>query len=261
MGNRINKKLGYGFKYCKFSKDPRFNDWVFNNSDKFYNYALKNDFIEFLKQKKEKYAQENNGDYDFDLNLTLAWLEGVGWFIDQTDEEKHKINCLTAADFILFNHYDLDKKNSIGTVIFTDLTSKDWSRYDDIIDYIEANGCESKVKLITDEVGQSCGIYPYMSYANRKTGKDNKFYPVERWTLTSAFLKTRTVNNPSLKHINSPEEYTSFEEAGVTNLIEWQRDIVPKPPGIIKYFCEFMNVFKNPLTVYRLKPMVYTYWS
>ena len=47
---------------------------------------------------------------------------------------------------------------------------------------------------------------------------------------------------------------------GVNNIVEWQRNIVPLPPYNIRLFCETVKAFKNKKTVYRLKPMIFTYW-
>lgn len=256
MGIRIHKVLGYGFKYCKFDKDPRFNDWVFNaKSEKFYE-NKKDEFLEFLKDKKSKFSKEER--IISNITMDINWIEGTGWF----DKEK-PVKSLSLSDFIKYNYFETEGKNPIGPVIFTLPSSKDWNRYDDIIDYVECSidnkGSFDSVKFYKDDAGQPAEIYPYVGFVNRNTGKRVRFSQSDRWILTDILQKSKKVKNPSLKHID-PDLETNFQKEGITNLIEWQRWIVPIIPDLIVNFCEFAKVFKNPLTIYRLKPMIYTYW-
>lgn len=262
MGIRINKVLGYGFKHCKFDKDPRFNEWVFNDQD-IWNEDKRTEFIYFLKEKQSKFLKEKqsklSSDDFFDIAWDLAWLEKKECFADGDTLER-----LLLYDFIKYNYYDMEKENPIGPIIFTMPNYKSWNRYDDIIDYIECGidnrGAVDSVKFYLDDAGQSTGIYPHTSFVNRNTGKRVKFTPSDRRILTGILLELKKANNPHLIHKNSPKEKSEFEKAGVENLIQWQRWVVPEVPSLIVNFCEFMDIFKNPLTVYRLRPMIYTFW-
>lgn len=43
-------------------------------------------------------------------------------------------------------------------------------------------------------------------------------------------------------------------------LEEWKNDVIPDIPYVIRLFCQAMNAFKNPLTVYDLNATIYNYW-
>jgi hypothetical protein len=97
---------------------------------------------------------------------------------------------------------------------------------------------EDYTELITDEKGNKSGIYPYLNFVNKRTGKKVNCYPVERW---------------DLDNIKKANKY------GLT-LEEWRNDVVPDIPYVIRLFCQAVNTFKNPLTVYDLDAMIYNYW-
>jgi hypothetical protein len=229
MGNRIHKVLGYGFKYCKYEKDPRFKK-EFWDEDFYYNTDIKPILLDYVK---------NHPDWetDFDLISVGAWLEGKGWYEDVEIPKK-----LYVSDFIHYSDYNTEGKG-IGPVVFSPTPQeKDWCLYDDMINYYDHQcrfkGPKDEFFYIKDEKGNFSGIYPYLNFVNRKTKEKSKIYPAERW-LYSRF--------------NSPEH-------GFDSFISWQRDIVPKIHPTINVFCNALNIFENPLTYLRLKPCLHTYW-
>ncbi len=232
MGIRIHKVLGYGFKYCRFQNDPRFNPWVFDHGHTQHEEHLNQKLIEFYEQKRAT----NEDKYEFDDFTDYQYLTGTGWCKENGPAEN-----LTAHDFI--QSCEFDGERGAGPIIFTSPQNKDWYRYDDIIDYCEADDMDTKVKIIQD------GIYPLnCSYVDRRTGKRVKNF-IGKYRYKEAYSYSDGITEKFQQDYN----VKSFNEYCV--------NIVPVVPSLIVNFCNVFNVFKNPLTVYRLKPMLLTYWD
>ena len=225
MGIRVHKVLGYGFKHCKFNKDIRFNEWVFNNNEP-------ENIKELLIQEYSR--QKNLGNKDFDDCYDLQWLTNTGWFKDF--KAPQSLNCY---DFLKYSQFSSEKGR--GPIIFTSPLNKDWYRYDDIIDYYDCDEQKDSVKMLRD------GIYPRnASYIDRRTGK---------------IVKTGYCG--SLEIYKSCHNYLDDDiktKYNVKSYSEFCVNIVPVIPSLIVNFCNIFKVFKNPMTVYRLKPMILTYW-
>ena len=228
MGIRIHKVLGYGFRRTHLRRDPRFNSHALPSLDAAAHDArldgdLRPKLIAFIEEK----AQTAPGDQKWEYRLELNALKG--------EDRKNKAEKLESISFY-----------------------ENWKRYDDIIDYYEDTqqrvrqdgGAEDKCVLLTDCEGQPTGIYPYVSYVHRTKGPLGKnVFTAARWELTRVFRKLGQTQlkpgNPFL----------------VDNPVQWQRHIVPEVPLFIRAFCECFEIFKDPKTVQRLRPMLYTYWS
>lgn len=241
MGTRIHKVLGWGFKHTKLAKDQRFNESLFN-----CNLAVLDEMVELNNTRlNSKDLRVKMDAQSFDM-----WVNAKGMYSDGKP-----IHHLDVYDFVKYNGY-LDHRTDKGTVVFTDPMQKNWQRYDDILDYYESNGTEDTVKYILDQAGQPTQVYPYRAFVDRNTGKAPKTsekYAItqsDRWSITEAYFETETKERKKWK-------WTVF---GVNNIVEWQRNIVPLPPYNIRLFCETIKAFKNKKTVYRLKPMIFTYW-
>lgn len=238
MGNRIHKVIGCGFRYSKLDKDPRFTDGIFDLEG-----DLRPKLIEYLDKLKSEDSVEK-----FDYSMLEQQLKGTGWFKDDTSKP------ISMYDVLKYSSYGSEQMAT--PIIITNPMEKDWYRYDDIIDYYEAptkdGGPIDHVKLIVDDANQSSGIYPYCArYVNRNAGKVcEKIHTSIRWTTTNACLEAG---------IKVP--FKAENPMGIDgSLIQWQRHIVPQLPPFISIFCDAFNVFKNPMTKYRLRPMILTYW-
>ena len=244
MGTRINKVLGWGFKYCRFEKDTRFRSVFFEDNE--------NDYLDRMVEENEKHLDSKDLRKKMDAQYFNSWVNGKGWA-----SCGKKQTSLSKYDIFKFNNYIDTSEGSVGSVIFTDPSHK-WTRQDDIIDYYEApSGKEGApldtVKFILDGANQPAQIYPYCSFVNRHTGKRSKenINQSDRWSITNMYFK----------HEHKDWKWKEFEKSwGVKNIVQWQRDIVPEPSYIIRLFCKVAKPFKNPSTMYRLKPMIFTYW-
>jgi len=248
MGIRVHKTIGYGFLKSRFGNDPRFNSHVFNEER--LDGDLRPKLLEYIDEKLKTAIP--NDDTEFDLKIEKTALECKGLWENNT-----KIP-IRLHDVIKYNYYNTEGDNPIGPILFTIPYQKDWYRYDDAIDYQEepqkyvtSDGCVDHAELITDCEGQPAGIYPYCSsYCHRNTGE--RWVDIStfgRWTLTRLFKE-----DPNIK-------FKIDNKYGIKNFVEWQRHIVPKLPSFISLFCDCFEIFRNPLTKYRLRPMIFTYWS
>lgn len=225
MGIRVHKILGYALLDVKTKKhqfaDSRFTKEFVKSADYGFEEKTQEKFIEFLKPKDH-----------FEAKMVRHYLENnKKWY---------------AFDFI---HYALEC-GSKKVVLFMEPTSKDWRRHDDIIDYYQEN-CQPKTK-----VKRLSSIYPYIArYTDLRTGKtfnnnDPEHYAAHfiaqyiggfKWSLTEVEEKLKELDLKSLE--------------------EFKEKIVNSVPESIRLFCQFLNVFNDPMTVHYLKPILYTYWS
>lgn len=248
MGTRINKTLGWGFKYCRFEKDPRFRPAFFEDNE--------DDYLDRMVEENKKSLNSRDFKKKMDAQSFDCWVNGKGWV-----STGKKQDSLSKHDIFQFNSYTDTSEGTVGAVIFTDPTHERWHRYDDTIDYYDAPSGEGgapldTVKFILDGAGQPAQIYPYCSFVDRNTGKKpkmNKGLTInqgDRWSLTNGYFKSTKKERATWK----------WKGLGVNNIIQWQRNIVPEPSYTIRLFCKVTKPFKNPLTIYRLKPMILTYW-
>lgn len=241
MGTCIHKVLGWGFKHTKLAKDPRFNESLFDS-----NLAVLDEMVELNNTR----LNSKDLRIKMDAQSFDCWVNAKGLYGDGKP-----IHHLDVCDFVNYNGY-LDYTEDRGTIVITDPAHKKWQRYDDTLDYYESNGTDDTVKYILDQAGQPAQVYPYCAFVDRNTGKapkTSKKYAItqsDRWSFTEAYFKTDTKERKKWK----------WNVFGVKNIVGWQRDIVPLPPYNIRLFCETIKAFKNKKTVYRLKPMIFTYW-
>lgn len=242
MGTRIHKVLGWGFKFTKLAKDPRFNESLFEDSE--------DNILDKMIEVNTPRLTSKDLRVKMDAQSFDCWVNAKGMY-----KNEKPVTHLDKYGFVKYNGY-LDYENDRGTVVFADPMQKNWQKYDDIIDYYESDGTEDTVKYILDQAGQPAQVYPYCAFVDRNTGKAPKTsekYAItqsDRWSITEAYFKTDAKERKKWK----------WNVFGVNNIVEWQRNIVPLPPYNIRLFCETVKAFKNKKTVYRLKPMIFTYW-
>jgi hypothetical protein len=51
-----------------------------------------------------------------------------------------------------------------------------------------------------------------------------------------------------------------LEDTGFKDWEDVKNNLTPMVPLSIRIFCSTFNVFKNPMDVHNLIPMIYTYW-
>ncbi len=274
MGIRINTVLGYGFAHCRGAKDPRFNPWVFTDG-KHPTYGDIWDDIGDLRPLLIKWYKKKLGalptkptashlDKDphwierSDLEMDLMMLQEKGGFHPVKGRKRREPICL--YDIICTSGYA--SESAIHPIVFTHPVQHDWRRHDDIIDYYAGpdrndGGIIDHVKMVTssDRNKLPRPLYPWDSYVNRRTGarvKGTWSGGSDRSMLIDMWRENGYKTKKKWKEV--------LDSCGVPTMLALQRDIVPYIPRMIVETCAMLDVFKDPLTVYRLKPMIYRYW-
>ncbi len=233
MGNRIHTVLGYGLTDVKWKTDDRINPAFWDDR---YDDVL--DLMKVINTPRflELEAENNYVHPDhFGIRNFQARVDNMGWYKD--DE---RVSHLYTSKIVHYSGYLSEMKDG-GPMVFVDPFNKEWTRFDNILDYYIFSSKEGPIeqtRLITDEVGRPCGIYPNMRYVNQKTGKLVTCSPSDRWRKADQHMA---------------EKYEM-------DINEWIDDVVPEIPYTIRLFCEATSFFTNPLTVHTLRPMIYTYW-
>jgi len=152
--------------------------------------------------------------------------------------------------------HDTAGKLPIGPLLFTVPYAK-WSHYDDAIDYYE----ETQRTVRADG-----GVPDRCAIINRLRGSAQRHLPLRqllcpssKWEASEAAIHGR----PLVAYARPPQprfQAQARNEFGVKTLVDWQRHIVPEAPLFIRAFCECFEIFKAPKTIWRLRPMLYTYW-
>jgi hypothetical protein len=248
MGIRINIAMGWGFEKVK-QKDPRFTDEFLKlwHEDR-------GDILPELKSDIEKVASTKDDDSftQTDASMILQRINGTGWY-----EQKKPMTHLTVYDVIHMSGYAFEGRR-LAPLVFVPIECDDWYRHDDIIDYYKAGRCpKDNVEIITDGSGYPCPIYPHALYVNRKNGK-LIYHSTEICRIRDMYKREGLTK--TLEEIFNDKAIADLNASGITTMEQLYTDMVPMVPYSIRQFCKTFNVFKDPLEVNNLVPMIYTYW-
>lgn len=154
-----------------------------------------------------------------------------------------QINGATRFDNVINTiHYVGSDAGKANVVLFVPPTRTDFYRYDDPIDYMESIG-ECVVKEL------QYPIYPASRYINRETGEfvDNSVLDVRE--LIYLFNNS---SNPETK------EY-ALTQLGCKET--WMERYNVEIPIDLVEFLRYTEMFTDDSTIWKLKPLIYTYWS
>ena len=234
MGHRINKEIGYGFSDLKPPKkrgfaDPRISD-VFKKK---YNDLDSIDIDTFIDFHKETHEDRSI------VNLDAMVL--------RERRDRNTYYRIEPYDYISFNHEYGDPK----TLLFKDLSS-DWSRSDNIIDYLEADG---NIKSVVKKLPY--GIYPYIDKIDIRTG--NREYTrldgtKQRFASFDKVIEKTRNNGIPLKNID-------FSTVNCKNIKEYQQYIKNEIPPFIKSICLYYQVFNDTSVIDTMDPLYYIHWT
>jgi hypothetical protein len=266
MGIRINKAIGYGLNDVKTDgkgiADERFS---LLHDDDWWENLYESDFNEYktflededlvVKVLTEKFAADpESAKWDYThVRLFLNSLKERKYPPDNYDFFEYDGEA--RDDWILFYPHGNIKDGMFGG----------WRRRDDTIDYYENRVYKKELDSIITDLSEygTRGLYPYNHGMHLKPGRENKIKEV-----TPKYFEI----NP-----NRPD----YIEGGHYNMMvgKWDGDkmepLVKDPemikhleedwhpiiPVTIKLFVHYFNVFKNPHTVYDLKPLLCQWWS
>ena len=246
MGTRIRKILGWGLTdigglSSDLEEDKRFNPELYKDDKLYEKIADVEGFLNWLKNNmdecKKIYDKVEGGEFGSLLDVTFL--------LDA--REKGKLNKSRLPDLCTYNPENGDS----SVMVFCPIDCKDWQRFDDIIDYYEAEcgaeGIEPKVKKLT-----GTGIWPYQSMVHipgspkyGEEGYPNSMMPGEY---------TRAVGTFS-KHFPHPM-------VGKEALEYYKKYYRPTISGCLILHLYWMGIFNDFYkTIHELRPMIYTYWS
>lgn len=239
MGIRIHKVIGYGLTdltipHAEYDLklDERFDPNGFfchEYDDREHHFTMK----EFYVQLELLCAN----DTDFNA-MELHWL-------------KHEIKDKKFTDFNNIFVWDAEFGES-NVCVFISPTSRDqWYRYDDTIDYYDEGG----------EHSISTGVQ------NRVVVMDRPLYPYEGWIDLRTLPPKRADNIIThLRRIVRDSKVDLdleklLQKTGFDSIEELKDNIVPMIPNELIEVIRYLKVFKDPNTVYQLRPMIYVYWG
>lgn len=240
MGIRIHKKIGYGLDDVQY-QDIKIVDQRFNLEDGYFAFDCEDQeeifsgskFFEHLEKRVENEQKEKNISM---LLFDFCYLKD-----------------LNLKEFDFFDYITYDSEFGLKNVILFQTFSEDWTRYDNIIDYVEEteNRQKNNYKILKRP------IYPYENWINLKTGLDYLEVDGKRLRLVELL---RAVNYfEEFVDIEVDEEY--LKTFGFDSIEDVKNNIKPAVPEIIKEYCKWLKIFKDEKIVDTLKPMVYNYWS
>jgi hypothetical protein len=244
MGIRIHKVLGYGLERVKRGAGGEWNDLRINSKSKLFKYGKSDKtqpFYDFLDAKAQ------NGDHDAKMELIL--LKNA-----EAHEQKKSYPHIPIPHETL--SYQVESSRVSPLVITPLLHVNEWKRSDDSIDYYQnfvtnpKTGMRDTVKLI------HAGIYPYEGrYIDSRDGHliDHEYKMV--WQFLSE--DKNSVEESKRAEVRSETAI----KMGFASSEEVDLYMKPSVPQSIINLAECYELFTNPLTVYQLEPMIYTWWG
>jgi len=242
MGIRIHKYLGYGLVDLNTEEnDSRFNPngiislYQESGDDEVFRWSVGG----FLQHCEEIADRDDN----FELKLMLKVIN------DDTDRFKTHLT----------NHIIYDQEDGLPNVIlFTPFDSHDWGRYDDIIDYYDYDGygVEPVIKVLDRP------IYPHIGYINNETGeRADSLLEQSIISNRNAYynLKFDRATDENDVELNHHIMEVMLERLGCE--LHWTEKwnvVIPTP---LIEFLRYTEVFTDDSTIWKLQPMIYTFWS
>lgn len=250
MGIRIHKVLGWGLDDVQSENDSIINDprFVDDINDKINDPFDVNAFLDWIKDNKDecnRLCAKANGEKQ------SQYLDFVVSYMLQ-DRDNGKSN-FADRPIVYSPEYGLSH-----VFIVSPVHSKEYYRYDDIIDYYEdASQGGQKDRVV--RLDKHCGIYPDVMM---RRFSDAPFYELDDVSHLIPNLHTANKILPSTFNqlvgrwnSESPVPHAKLAEYLLKN---YRPDISDE----ILLLTWFAKIFKDWLkTVQQLRPMIYTYWS
>lgn len=249
MGIRLQKLLGYGLADIQLDEnntmiDPRINLAAFSDYG-----------AESIQRKSmvgyRKWILENEPQTPLDEEAELSYDDIRYLSRSAADED---LAPQKATDFIHLLSEGQLLPGSKGILLCQPyLTSKEWTRSDDIFDFVENQKDNADTKDYTDAPKVKLlpyGIWPYDGqYVDVLTGK---ILTSRQWRVIRT-AKENKAENSFLTKVLDELGYESVEEA--------HQRVVPKVPAELHSLLNWANIFTNTGFIRNLKPMVVTFWQ
>lgn len=132
------------------------------------------------------------------------------------------------------------------------LTCEDWYRYDDILDWLEADDMNPVARVLEH------GIFPWSgSYMDSTTGQR---LPHEVMDWVRLWTNIAPADRPTVRKAVKSELDELAGTFGMTH-DEAEFRVAPLVPEDIRNLCEYAEVFTNPDVWLQLRPVIYTWWA
>lgn len=233
MGIRISKSLGYGFIDLRVDEDTgEMNDDRFN-PDGWWHASYTERKTRWTVEGFKQHCRELTDDTDeftdhFTLRLMLS--------------DQFKDCHFRDLDSTIFHDEEYGLPN---VAIFIPFTDEKWTRYDDIIDYYDAGQvAKPSVKLL------DVPLYPYDGYINNETGE-----PVFDRMIREDIYMFRNAEGDRKYEIRS----MALQLLGCE--LHWTEKYNVAIPEVLVEFFRYTKMFTDDKWIWKLQPMIYTYWT
>jgi hypothetical protein len=235
MGIRVHKLLGYGLTDVKTDETTghRITDARINSNSSALNWEAPSisEYREWLE------ARSKTGDIETDVELSMLLRpEPNERGLDLEDAVTHN------GEFGLPN-----------VLVISPPTFRSWSRFDDMIDWIEESYLRNPTEPQTNRVeALRHGIYPFIGYMDSRTGEkvDDVIF---NWI--------RATNPEARRPFNGPELDILAQAAGFEDNGDAWANVAPIVPNDVKNIAQFLMLFTDDSVLLQLRPVLYTYWS
>lgn len=237
MGIRVHKVIGYGLDDVvgdSFSEDPRFDPEGFFALDGF-------------EEQEEKFPMK-----EFAVRLDLTIANSTEW----TFHLKLLNNNIRDGEFNDFYNvlvYDPEYGLPNVCVFIPPTANRNNRRRDDTLDWYEEtiNHHQQNHYLLLNRP-----IYPDVLWVDLRQSPPK---PADRLVdrLRSQFDSPDWIK----MGFSLETEDNMARNVGFESKQDLMDNVVPMVPEDLVEVLKFLKVFKDPATIYRLKPMIYTYWG
>jgi len=242
MGIRIKKVLGYGIANLQCDEDGEIIDERINPDweEERFGKTFKG-YLEFARAEQERRPRAYG-----DLHIS-------------GDGDK----CFRVPRPELYNFVTFDSEFGLPNVlVLTPITGKEWIRYDDQIDYYEER-VHGYWDLTPHFDVIDTPLYPYDNYINNETGEYPEDPMVREWIYmfrNSVIELTKTGSMSNKQHAHHHDMMQkALEELGCE--LHWTEKWNATIPEQIQDYCRYTQMFQNDKSIWKLLPMIYTYWS
>lgn len=241
MGIRIKRMLGYGLTDVECEENGEVTDSRFNLDDGWFGLDW--------EDREDKHIEDYICHLD---NLTKSNPDSLMTSIDKMNLED-ALECNKRWEFYDVIHHD--SEFGAPNVVLFQQWHNDWTRRDDIIDYMEAENSKPSVNVLKRP------IYPYDGWIHSETGEstygETKYKTKDGTTVSTVDTYAKIVQSINMGFPNQ----TMIEKAGFSSIEEAKEKIIPKIPEGVQEYLKYLKVFKDEKTYLQLRPMIYTYWS
>jgi hypothetical protein len=201
-------------------------------------------------------------DYNMDVEDYAKWLEAT----PVADEFDMDLDRWTLRDRSRDNQWKPDMNDCYAyspeyglanVLVLRPLATKDWSRYDDPLDYVSETFLYCTIDGPTSKV-EPLGLHtlhPFEAFMDKRTGEkiDDRIY---------SWVREVNGGGPAGGPPSTQSQLDrSAQRAGFADHADALENVAPMVPVEVRNLCKYMEIFTSEDTCLTLRPMIYTYWS